>query len=177
MKSKLLAISAIGASFTALALTLGVYFNVAEFIALVLASVFVILPIYYNSYKACLLTYFAGGFLGIILGAFNIFNIVVPSYFLFFGLYPILRLLMLEKGVNKIIQIVIGVVWSIAYFYGLYFFGTLVLNLTMEDMPILVVKYIYFLIPIFSVLFYFIFDRYIVKVKILIDKYLDKIIK
>lgn len=177
MKSKLLAISAIGAGFTALALTLGTYFNVAEFIALVLSSVFVILPLYYNSYKACFLTYFAGGVLGVILGAFNVVNIVIPSYFIFFGLYPIIRLVMIEKKVNKTLQIVVGIVWSIAYFYGLFFYGTLILNLTMENMPAFFIKYIYYLIPIFAVLFYFIFDRYIVKVKILIDKYLNVIIK
>ena len=52
MKSRLLAISAISAALVAISLTVGAYVDMADIFSLVIASAFVLLPLYYDSFKA-----------------------------------------------------------------------------------------------------------------------------
>ena len=54
MKSKFIAISAVSASFVAIVLIVGAYISFFDVYALLLSSVFVILPLYFNTYKGCL---------------------------------------------------------------------------------------------------------------------------
>ena len=180
MKSKVLAISAIAAGFVAISLTVGAYLDVADLFALIVSSVFVMLPLYYDSYKGCFLSFGVGGALAMLFSLPKFYSIVFPSYFLFFGLYPVISELARSKGVNKVVRVVVGIVWSVLYFYGAFFYYTRLLGLSLGSFPQafkwLENNLVYF-IGAFAVVFYFIYDRFIVVVKRVIDVYLSKIIK
>lgn len=180
MKSKVLAISAISAAFVAIALTVGAYIDMADLFALVVASAFVILPLYYDSYKGCFLSFAAGGTLAFLFSLARFNSIVFPSYFLFFGIYPVISNIARKKNFNKAVWKVIGVVWCVLFFYGAYFYYTGLLNLSLGDFPEwlswLGDNILYFL-AVFAVAFYFVYDRYVFVVKRFIDGYLGRIIK
>jgi hypothetical protein len=57
MKSKLLAVSAISASLTAIILTIGAYVSMADLFCLTISSVTVLPPLYFKSYKAGFLSF------------------------------------------------------------------------------------------------------------------------
>lgn len=177
MKSKLIAISAISASFTAIVLTLGAYIELFDIFALVVSSVFVILPLYYHTYKGCFLCFFAGGVLAFIFSGFNIMSIVFPAYFLFFGIYPIVRFIAIEKKFNKMLFGTISLLWCVAVFYGLYYYYTLFLMLPIEDLPKFVSDNILYFVAVFGVVFYFIFDRFIFVSQRIENIYLQRILK
>ena len=113
MKSKIISLSAVSAAFTAIALTVGAYFEFADVFALVISSVFVILPIYLKSYKGSLLAYLAGGIIAFLCSGFNILSLVFPAYFLFFGIYPIIKTKLIETNFNKYVGFVFGLIWFI----------------------------------------------------------------
>ncbi len=177
MKSKLLAISAISAGFIALFLTLGAYVQVVDLFVIVVASVFVILPLYYKSYTASFLAYLAGGVLAFLFSGFNFLSIVFPAYFGFFGIYPIIRHLMKEKRVNKIVTYIVGGIWCVLAVYGIFFFYTLVMKEGFVDLPQWIVDNIYWLVGVLAVVFYFVYDYSILIARRAINKYLRKIIK
>ena len=60
MKSKVVSLSAISASFIAVALIIGTYFELADLFMLVTASIFVLLTLYLKSYKGSFLSFFEG---------------------------------------------------------------------------------------------------------------------
>lgn len=180
MKSKILAVSAISAGFVAIALTVGAYIDMADLFALVVASAFVILPLYYGSYKGCFLSFFAGGAIALVFALPRFNSVVFPSYFMFFGLYPVVSEFAKSKNVKKGVRYLIGAIWCVLFFYGAYFYYTAVLNLSIGDFPEwlgwLSDNLLYF-IAAFAVAFYFIFDRFIFVVRNLTDRYLGKIVK
>lgn len=180
MKSRILAISAISAGFVAISLTVGAYLDMADLFALIVASVFVMLPLYYDSYKGCFLAFGVGGVLAMLFSLPKFYSVVFPSYFLYFGLYPLISEFARSKGINKVVRIVAGIVWSVLYFYGAFFYYTRLLGLSLGNFPQafkwLEDNLVYF-IGAFAVVFYFIYDRFIVVVKRFIDYYLSKIVK
>lgn len=176
MKSKFISICAIAASLVAICLTIGAYIELADLLMLVTASMFVLLPLYYNSFKGALLTYLVGGVIAVLLSGFN-FALIIPAYFFFFGIYPIVRHKLIQKNAKKIVSIIIGLVWIIVAFYGCYFYYTLVLNGVLEGFPEWVYDYILYLVGILAVVFFFIYDRFVVIMKYTIDKYLSRIVK
>lgn len=180
MKSKIISISAISASLTALILIIGAYVEMADLFCLAISSTFVILPLYKNSYKGTLLSYLAGGIIAFLFSGFNFLSIVFPSYFLFFGLYPIISNFMREKKVKNIIVIIIGLIWTVGYFYGLYFYYFSVMNMSIGVYPMwaeFIINNMLIFIGIIAVPFYFFFDRYIIVMRMFLDKYLKKIVK
>ncbi len=182
MKSKLITVSAVSSALVAVCLTIGAYFDVADLIALVLASAFVILPLYYKSKTACFLSYLSGGIIAVILSGFNFtYSIVFPAYFVFFGVFPIVRNIMADKNVNKVLTLVLGLVWCVATFFGMYFYYTAVMSLDFSTMPAWVPQWvsesIIYFVGVIGVVFYFIFDRYVLVVRIFFDRYLNRIIK
>ena len=177
MKSKIISISAISAALCAIALTVGAYIELADLFSLVVSSVFVIMPLYLKSYKGCLLTYLAGGVIAFLLSGFNIISLVFPSYFAFFGIYPILRSFMIEKNFNKIGRYVISVIWFLATVYGMYFYYTLIMHGVIENLPLWITQNVlYFIAPI-AVITFIIYDRFISVMRVFIDNYLRKIVK
>ncbi|MBE7087374.1 MAG: hypothetical protein E7369_03645 [Clostridiales bacterium] len=177
MKSKVIALSAISASFCALALTLGAYIEFVDLVSVVLTSVFVILPLYYKSYVGSVLCYLAGGVLGMLLSGFNFMSIVFPAYFGFFGLFPIIRLLLAEKGLNKKIIFVIGLIWCVIAMYGIYFYYILVMGQVFDGLPYWIADNLVYFVGVVGIIFYLIFDRFIILSKLTIDRYLIRIIK
>ncbi|MCQ2387632.1 MAG: hypothetical protein MJ066_04225 [Clostridia bacterium] len=180
MKNKVLALSAISASFVAILLTIGAYIEFADVFTIIIASAFILLPLYYKSYKGCFLCYIAGGVIAFIISGFNILSIVFPSYFVFFGIYPIVKMRAIDKKFNKIIFMIIGLIWCVGVIYGIYFYYTFVMKIEFDELTekiAFIMDYLYITIAVIGVIFYFLFDRFIVVVKRLLDYYLPKIIK
>ena len=177
MKSKVLSLSAISAAFITLTLTVGAYLEIADLFALVISSVFVLLPLYLGSYLGSVLAYLAGGVIAFLFSGFNILSIVFPSYFAFFGLYPIVKVRMTDKKANKYLALIIGLVWCVVASYGIYFYYTAVIGGLFDGLPQWVVDYAIVFVGVLAVIFYFIYDRYVAVIRVFIDKYLGKIVK
>ena len=177
MKSKLLALSAISAAFSAILLTLSAYITIADLFCLVLSSAVVMLPLYYKSYKAGFLAYLAGGVIAFIFSGFNLTVVVVPAYLLFFGVFPLVKTLAEERGVNKVIVYVLGLIWCILAVYGIYFFYLNFMEINLATLPKIIADNILVVVGLAGIVFYVIFERYVITVKKFIDFYLGKIIK
>ncbi|MDY6367007.1 MAG: hypothetical protein SPL13_00600 [Clostridia bacterium] len=177
MKTRVLTLSAISASFVALFLTLGAYIEFIDLLAVIIASIFVLLPIYYESYLGCFLTYLAGGALAFIISQFNFLSLVFPLFFGFFGLYPFLMCMSADKKFNRILFIVLSLIWCIAATYGTYFYYTLIMKNILEGLPEFIVDNIYIVLFVLGVIVYFLFDRFVFSARILINRYLGKVIK
>ena len=181
MKSKVITVSAISAGLVSICLALGIYIGFADVFALILSSVFVILPLYVKSYKGSLMAYLVGGVLGLIFGWFNfLYSFVFPAYFAFFGLFPIINAFLKDKKIKKYFLHIIGLLWCAAAFYGIFFYYTLVMGLDFANLPEKLSwlnDYIIYAVGVFSVIFYFIYDRFLTMIRTLIDRYLGKIIK
>ena len=119
MKSKVVALSAISAGFISILLTIGAYIEIADIFTIVLASCFVVLPLYYDSFRGAFLTYLVGGVIAFIFSGFNLYSIVFPSYFLFGGIYPIFALYFKEKKQKKLLVLIVGFIYSVAFFIGI----------------------------------------------------------
>ena len=176
MKSKVVSISAITSALIALVLSIGVFFEFFDLFALAISSAIVLLPLYYKSYLGACLSVFCGGVIALIFTGFNFFSIVFPAFFGFFGTFPLLACYLREKNFNIIAYKIIGLVWCLISFFGIYFYYTLVMNLTISDLPSIVAKYIYWFVVLASVIFYFVFDRYILVSKLFINRYVSRII-
>ncbi len=177
MKSKLITVSAVSAALISIVLTLGAYIEFIDLVMLVLSVIFVVLPLYYNSYLASVLSYLVGGVLALIFSGFNFFSVVFPAYFGFFGLYPIIRHLMIDKKLNKWVGHLIRLVWLVGAFYGIYFYYTLVMMLPLDGLPVWAQNSILYIVGGVAILFYFIFDRFVYVSKLLVDKYMKRIVK
>ena len=176
MKSKVVSLSAISASFIAVALVIGTYFELADLFMLVVASIFVLLPLYLKSYKGSFLAFLVGGVIAVLISGFN-FTLIYPAYFLFFGIYPLVKIKMLEKRVSRAINLIVGIVWFLIVSYVCYYYYLLILGGVFEGLPVWIEKYLVYFIGIVAVVFYFIYDRFVVVMKYNLDKYLSKIVK
>lgn len=177
MKTRVITLSAISAALVAVFLTVGAYVEFVDLITVLIASVFVLLPIYYGSYLGCFLTYLAGGVLAFILSQFNILSLVFPIYFGYFGLYPFLMCMAYDKGFNRLLFTVLCLIWCVAATYGTFFYYTLVMKNVLEGLPEIITDNIYYVLSILGVAIYFLFDRFVFSVRIIINRYLGKIIK
>ncbi len=181
MKSRVITVSAISAGLVAICLTVGIYINLVDVFSLILSSVLVIFPLYLKSYKGSLMAYLVGGLLGLIFGWFNfVYSFVFPAYFAFFGIYPIVNCFFKDKQVKRYISHLVGLVWCVATFYGIYFYYTMVMNLDFSNLPDYlswINDYIIYAVGVLGLIFYFIYDRFITIIRTLIDRYLGKIIK
>ena len=177
MKSRLIAISATSSAFVGIILTIGVYFNLADLFCLVVASVFTMLPLYYKSYLASVLSYLSGGIIAFLFTGFNVFIIVIPAYMLFFGIYPIIKNLLEEKKVNKIVRYLVGLVWCVVVFYAMYFFYTQVMQLSINDLFDFIKDNILVFVGVVGVIFFVVYERFLTIFKRIIDEFLRKILK
>ncbi len=177
MRSKIISLSAISSAFVALSLTIGAYIEFIDLFASIIASVFVLLPIYLKSYAGSVLSYLVGGIIAFLCSGFNYLSIVFPIYFGFLGLYPIIKFKLNETKLNKIIVYLIGFVWCVLAFYGAYFYYTLIMNGIFEGIPEWITDYILVIVGVFAVVFYFIYDRFVIVLRRFLDRYLSKIIK
>lgn len=176
MKSKVISLCAVASSLVAILLTIGAYIEMTDVFMLVTASIIVLLPLYYNSFKGSLLTFLVGGVIAVILSGFN-FAVIFPAYFTFFGIYPIVRHKMLQKNLKNITCMVVGLIWCIIAFYLCYLYYTVVLQMPITDIPEQFAKYVVYLVGLLAVVFFFVFDRSVIVLKFTIDKTLRRIIK
>ncbi|PWM76064.1 MAG: hypothetical protein DBX59_00075 [Bacillota bacterium] len=132
MKSRVIALSAVAAGFVALFLTLGAYVSFIDIFSVIIASVFVVLPMYLDSLLGSVLAFLAGGVIAFLLGGANIFSLVWPSYLLFFGILPILNFIVAKKNFNKTAWFIIKLVWFLAVCAFLVFYYTAVMHLPVE---------------------------------------------
>ena len=177
MKSKIVAISAISAALSALFLTVGAYFEIADLFTIVIASVFTLLPIYYKSYKGSVLAFLCGGIIAFLCSGFNLISLVFPAYFAFFGIYPIVKSKMMDKSFNKVAGFIIGGLWFLAVSYGLYFYYVLIMGGNFYDLPLWISQYIVYFVAIVSILFFAVYDRFVFVMRRLADFYLGRILK
>ncbi len=177
MKSKLLAISAISAAFSAIILTIGSYIPSADFFCVVTASAFVLLPLYYNSFLAGFLSFLAGGVIAFIFSGFNFVVVTVPAFLLFFGSFPLAKFYAEGKGIKKWITYLVGLVWCVGAVFGIYFFYLNVSGMEFIRLPQFVSDNILIFVAIAGVLVYVIYERYVVFLKRFIDYHLKKFIK
>lgn len=178
MKSKILALSAISAGFIAICLTIGAYIEFTDIFAVILASVFIVLPLYLKSIKGSVLSSIAGVTIAFLCSGFNFYSLVFPAFITFFGIYPIIKTIFIDRKVNKILAYFIGLIWFVAVAYGVFFFYFyLVLNGVLTDLPLWIINNIYWLIAPVAIIFYVVYERFIVAVNIVANKYLKKIIK
>ncbi len=176
MKSKVISLSAISASFIAVSLIIGTYFELADLFMLVVASVFVLLPLYLKSYKGSFLAFLVGGIIAILISGFN-FTLIYPAYFGFFGIYPIIKMKMLEKRVRRVVNLLVGIVWFLVISYVCYYYYLFVLNGVLEGLPYWLEKNLVYFVWLIAIVFYFFYDRFILVMKFYLDKYLSKIVK
>lgn len=177
MKSKVITLSAVSSALTAICLTIGVYFEFADMFCIIISSIFVLLPLYYNSYKGCILTALVGGVLAFIFSWFNILTIVFPTFLTFFGIFPILKCYFQDKNFNKILTFIIGMIWCVAVFYGGYFYYTLIMGLPLSDLPIWLSDNILIFVGLFGVVFFAIYNRFVVVMRFFLTRTLSRIIK
>ncbi len=178
MKSKVIAISAISAAFIAIFLTLGAYIDFFDLVAVLIASVFVLMPLYLGSYLGCVLSYLVGTVIAFLFSGFNIYSVVFPLFLLYFGLFPIIKCLAMQKNVNKYIFGCVSLLWSVAVAFGTYFFYILAIGeQVLAGLPEFIVKNVYLFVAIIGVVFYFLFDRFVFVSRVAINRYLSKIIK
>ena len=176
MKSKIVSLSAISAAFVAISLIVGALIELAELISLVIASVFVILPLYRKSYLGSLLTFIVGGIVAFLI-TFKITSIVFIAYFSFFGSYPIVKFKLQEKNFNKNLSFIIGLIWCIIASYGAYFYYIALIGPLFTGLPQWLINIAPYLIFVVGGVFFLIYDRYLKAMRIMIDRYLYKIIK
>ena len=177
MKSKVIAISAISAGFIAIVLTVGAYLEFADIFCLIMSSVFVLLPLYFNSYAGSFLGFLAGGIIALLFSGFNFLSLIFPCYFVFFGCYPLVVWFMRNKMVKEKISFLIGLIWCIAFCYGAYFYYTLVMNFNLDNLPEFLGQYILYFLPVIATVFYAIYHRFIFVIKFWLDRYLQRIVK
>lgn len=179
MKSKVVALSAISAAFVAVLLTVGALVDFIDVFMITAASVFVTLPLYYKSYKGSILCYLAGGMIGALsaLGLGKLISsVVIPSYFIFFGIYPIILKILKEKKVHKAIYFLIGLLWCVATIYGMYFYYVKIIGI-MDNLPQVIADNIYWFIALAGVIFFFVYERFLTVSSMLSDKVIKRILK
>jgi len=84
---------------------------------------------------------------------------------------------MMQKNFNKIVALIINLVWFVATVYGIYFFYTAVMGLTLNKMPQFISDYILVFVGLIAIGVYFLFERYVITVKRVADRYLERIIQ
>ena len=178
MKSKTIAISAISAALTAIFLVIGSYLTVSDVFCTIISSVFVIIPLAINSYKGSFLAYLVGGAIGVIacLPTFA-FSFVIPAYFTFFGIYPIIKNILIKTKLKVFLRFFIGCVWCVAIIYGLYFYYTLIMGLSLADLPSFISDAILYLLAPIAIIFFVIYDRFLHVAKALLELYLYRFIR
>ena len=82
-----------------------------------------------------------------------------------------------DKGFNRLLFTVLCLIWCVAATYGTFFYYTLVMKNVLEGLPEIITDNIYYVLSILGVAIYFLFDRFVFSVRIIINRYLGKIIK
>ena len=172
MKSKTIALSAISSAFIAIILTLGAYIEIIDLMSVIVSALFSTLPLYYKSKKGAILSVLVGGVLAFILSGANIFTLVFPAYFLFFGIYPVINEVVSESKMDKNLWKVLSLIWCVAVCYFLLFYYAVIMQVPIYDFELFGKTFnlsnlknirLYFLTAWggVSVLLYFVYNKFI----------------
>jgi hypothetical protein len=123
------------------------------------------------------MAYLVGGVVAMIISGFNIYSIVFLLYFTFFGIYPIIRNFFIKLKLKKYLIIIIGSIWCVAVSFGAYFYYGLIGVDLFYGLPEWFIEYSLYILVFCAILFYIIFDRFIIVVQRVLNYYLYKIIK
>jgi len=176
LTSRIIALSGISAAFSAICLILGAFIEVIDIPCAIIASLFVVLPLYYKSYWGSFLAFIVGGGIALLINP-NFLSLVFPLYFGFFGLFAIAKWRMLQKEFNRVLGLIIGLVWFLlvmlfVYYYYFIFLG----NITTESIGF-ISEYLIYIWMGMGLIFYLIYDNLIVKLFLFIISTLRRIIK
>ena len=167
-KSHVIALSAVSAALSVIALALGTVFSVLDISMLMIASACIMLPLAKDSLKGAFLSYGATALLSLIFCITFKGYAVVALYALFFGLHPIINYLIEKKGLNKYLFFAIKAVWFIgACFLMFYVFSVI------EPFPEAVQKFAPLIISVGGLLLFVIYDFTFIR----LQKTLNAIIK
>ena len=112
-----------------------------------------------------------------IFSGFNFLIVTVPAYFVFFGVFPLVKNLMEEKNVNKYVRYLIGLVWCVLAVYGMFFFYKNVMSLDFSDLPVFVKDNLVIVVGLLGVIFYVVYERFLTAFRRIIDELLKKVLK
>ncbi|MBR2614083.1 MAG: hypothetical protein IKC71_00605 [Clostridia bacterium] len=176
LTSRIIALSGISAAFSAIFLILGAFIEVVDIPCAIVASLFVVLPLYYKSYWGSILAFLVGGGIALIINP-NFISLVYPFYFGFFGIFAIVKWRMLQKEFNRIWGFIIGLIWFMLVMGGIYYYYFVFLGqLESESLGIISEYFVYIWLGV-GLIFYLIYDKLIVKLFLLIINTLRRIIK
>lgn len=176
MKSKMVALSAISASFIAFFLSLGAYVEIFDMATVVIASFFVCLPLCKKWYSAGFFTYLAGGILAFLISGLNYLSLVFPSYFLFFGIFPIVKKIMSDKNIKKWIYYLVGILWSVAICVGLYYYYTFFMGVQVTFTIEWLNNFAIPIVVLFGVMIFLLYSHFLTKGLIFAEQKIDKFI-
>lgn len=152
-KSHVIALSAVSAALSTIALALGTVFSVLDISMLMIASACVMLPLTKDSLKGAFLSYGAAALLSLIFCVTFKGYGVVALYALFFGLHPIINYIIEKKRLNKYLFFAIKAAWFIgACFLMFYVFSVI------EPFPDAVQKFAPLIISVGGLILFFIYD-------------------
>ncbi len=164
---KLIALSALTATFGLAFLVFGAYFSTFDLSCLFMASVAIMFPLSKDSVKGAFLSYMAIVLLSLILVGGKFYITIL--YAVFFGVYPIVNYYQLKK--NKIFSIltIIKMVWFVlTLLLMVYLFKLFIVTNPIID------KYLPFIVVIGGGIFFIFFDyvmlRFQKTTKILINR-------
>ena len=135
MKSKLVAISAISAAFASVFLIIGIYIPVIDVVMSLVASAFITLPLAAKSVKGSLLSFFVSIVISFFAGGTvaSLYNLVFPSYVLFFGIYAVIDYAVTEKGkMPERVWYAVKLIWAVVAAYLLIVYYTLILGIPLD---------------------------------------------
>ncbi len=178
MKTRVITLSAVSSALCAVVLIMGVYLSeIFDVFALMLAPAFLCLPLYVNSKKGAVLAYLSAGILAILLTGGQITSYIFFSYFLFAGIFPIVKYIAVVKKFNKVIFTVLGEIWFVAFMIAIYYYYTMFLGFPFETLFNIKQEIYPLILAIISVFMYFLVDRYVFSLQIIIFRLLGRIIK
>lgn len=178
MKTKVITLSGISAALCAAVLTAGVYLSeLFDIFALMFAPVFLCLPLYVDSKKGAFLAYLSAGIIAILFTGGQITNYVFFAYFLFAGIFPIVKYIAVTKRFNKIVFHVACMLWFVAFAVGFYYYYTAFLGFPIETVFNIDPKIYPLIVAIAAAALYFLIDRYVFSLQILVFRLLKRVIR
>lgn len=178
MKTKVITLSGISAALVAIVLILGVYLSeIFDIFALMFAPAFLCMPLYVDSKKGAFLSYLAGGLIAVLFTGGQITNYVFFAYFLFAGIFPIVKYIAVTKRFNKVLFNVLCMIWFVAFAVGFYYYYTAFLGFPIEMVFNIDPKIYPLIVGICSAAVYFLINGYVFSLQLIVFRLLKRIIK
>ena len=86
-------------------------------------------------------------------------------------------LVMFQKRINKYVSFIVGLIWFILVAVGLYYYYTMFMGIAIDDIPAWLGDKILIVVVIIAVVFFTVFDRFVIVVRRVINYYLKRFIK